>query len=269
MIRALYAILLLFLLHGLAMQAAVAGETLLEAAQEVESPAAEETAPPDFEPWRPQLAEAREYVNWLKLFSQATAFGGAKIKVPKEVQRVPLEMFEDTKALHDRGIRVYLKELEFRDIHFDTNEEPVWREDHPALASLMQFARIGFNADVKTGIGTFPVGGEFNNGRMPLDLDLTEAGYALNVIPESRRDEAQLDRMRIKFGGPIASAALTGLLGKKAAEAILTAGVGQTLQMDQGDLLGKGTLKSLFKQGEDEDSLENQAIGTVLDLLFK
>ncbi len=256
-----------FLLAGILSSGALAEETDSNAQPETTSENAVEEKTYNPEEWKASVQEAREQLDLLSLFALATSVGGATIKIPKELQRVPLEMMEGTEALRKRDIKIYLKEVSFKDAAFDHTEEPVWLKDHPAIASLLRFANIAFKADVKTRVGTVPVGGIFRNGRLPFDFDLQSEGYALNIIPDRRKEEAVMDDVTLDLGGPITSGILSKVFGKKAAQLVLEAAMGQTLKMNRDGLLGGGDIEKLLGTGS--KTLQKPAVKGLLDSLLK
>lgn len=209
-------------------------------AETVEAPA------PTYDPeeWKPQIASVREQLELLGLFSRLTALRPMKVKVPGEAQRLPLETIEGLESLPGMGIEVYLKEVWFSNIRIDNEPEPVWLPEHPAMPCMLQFDKLGFNVDVKTRVGRFPVGGEFFMGRLPFDFDLLSSGYAVSIIPERRSAEADLDRVKVELGGPVASGVLSRFFGKRLAQEVLKLGVGQSLKLDKNTLLGGDDLPS-------------------------
>ena len=221
----------------------------------------------DIEAWRPQIAKVRQQLDLLQLFSKFTMFGGIKVKIPRGIQRIPLgklgglgDQVEepeegvrrrgiDLAALERRGIEIYLKEVEFRNLAFQYDEEPKVVGDHPAIVSMLDFVRIGLKIDVKTRVGKFPVGCEFRTGKLPFDFDLVQSGYALNVLPEDRAETAQLDNVAINLGGPVSRRVLSHFFGRELARVVLEFAAGQTLKMDRGSLLGDAVTPRSILEG--------------------
>lgn len=261
--------------------AAVAGDAA--PAQAVDTPAATtdasaapstETAPAatyDAAAWKPQLEKVRQQLELLRMFGTATQFGGIKIPIPKGMQKIPLGLLGgmggaaeaapaaegakskrrpiDLAALEKAGIEIYLKQVEFRDVAFKYDDEPKVMGDHPAIASLLDFAKLGLDVDVKTRVGRFPVGCDFRTGKLPFDFDLVKDGYALNILPEDRADIAQLDNVSVDLGGPVASRVLSKFFGGELAKVILEFAAGQTLNMDRGALLGNAATPESILRG--------------------
>jgi hypothetical protein len=227
------------------MQCAVIGLFLVGFALSGVCESTEEAAPAyDPEDWKPQIASVRDQLELLGLFSRLTALRPMKVKVPGEVQRLPLETIEGMESLANTGIEVYLKEVWFSNIRIDSDPEPIWLAEHPAMPCMLHFDKLGFNVDVKTRVGRFPVGGEFFTGRLPFDFDLLTSGYALSIIPERRSADAELDRVKVDLGGPVASGVLSRFFGKRLAQEVLKLGVGQSLKLDKNTLLGGEDLPS-------------------------
>ena len=87
--------------------------------------------------------------------------------------------------------------------------------------------------------------------------------YALNLIPERRKDDAKLERVNMKLGGPVASRIASRLFGDDVARLILKYGMGQTLNLDQSQLMSSAAASRAlnFKEGSAEEK--------ALDLLLK
>ncbi len=210
------------------------------AAKPVVEPAEAPVPPPprlatakELQPWQPQLAEVRAQFDLLKLFAQATQFKEMSITIPKEVQHIAIP------ELDERRIHVYLKKLKFHKLTLNHDAAPLWMQDHPAIASMLSFAKLGIAVEVTSPLGRSPVGCVFRNGKMPCDFDLTSSGYDMNIIPERTTDKARLGDVQIDFGGPLLSMALSKWFGKDLAQSILQFGAGQTLKMDREMLLGE------------------------------
>jgi len=87
-------------------------------------------------------------------------------------------------------------------------------------------------------MGVIPLGATFQNGRLPVDfMPIIEKGYDLKVLPEDRAGDAVLDDVQLKVGGGLATRIANRFFSKKVASLILQYGMGQTLQMGQGDLI--------------------------------
>jgi len=202
--------------------------------------------------WEPQVEKVRAQFDLLDLFGKVTQMTGVTIKIPKEVQRIPLEDPKET------GIELFLREVEFHDAAFSYNEEPSVVDNHPVLGALAAFSRIGLAVTVKKGPLVFPVAAEFRSGELPFDFDVTQDGYALNVIPEARAAEAQLDNVSVDLGGPVAQRVLSKVFGGELARLVLRFAAGQAFQMDKNALLPLG--------GMDTSSLRkiNSVLGDVL-----
>ncbi|HOZ46123.1 MAG TPA: hypothetical protein PLO37_10055 [Candidatus Hydrogenedentes bacterium] len=248
---------------------AVAGLAILAsawAADDAVSEAAPAEATQDLSIWKPQIEKVHKQFDVLKLFSAATQFGGVSVKLPDQVQQIPLGLFPETKKLEDMGVRVFLKELEFKNADFSYDKEPQWIENHPAVPSMMKFGRVGFTAKVKTGLGELPVECEFQDGQLPFDFDLTDVGYAVNVIPERRNTEAQLDNLRFKLGQGPGGGLVSKIFGKELAKTILKFAAGQTLVMEKGSLLSQENLDRMI----DKDSvLADPAVQNLLRGILK
>lgn len=224
---------------------------------EVIAPTAEPCAECKPEEWQPQLASVREQLGLLGLFARATSLGGITVKIPKEVQRIPLEMMEGTEDIVRAGIEVYLKEVRFQNLRVDHDESPLWLDRRPLLPGLAAFDRLGVSIDAKTKVGTFPVKCDLRQGALPFQFHCIEQGYDIGIAPPYRKDETHIDDVRLDFGGPVASGLLTKLFGSKVAQLVVEAAAGQTFQLGQQDLLGTGALPlgDVAPVGEAVDSI--------------
>ena len=190
------------------------------------------------EDWQGQLGQVRDQLGLLGLFAKATSLGGVTVKVPRELQRIPLEMMEGTEDIVRAGIEVYLKEVRFQNLRLDHDETPLWLEQRPLIAGLAAFDRLGVAIDARTKVGTFPVKCDLKQGALPFQFHCNQEKYDVGIAPPYRRDEAHIGDVRLDFGGPVASGLLTKLFGKKVTQLVLEAAAGQTFQLGQQDLLG-------------------------------
>ncbi|HNR32893.1 MAG TPA: hypothetical protein PKI11_18520 [Candidatus Hydrogenedentes bacterium] len=227
--------------------AAFAETVAPEPADEVVRPSADPCETCRIEEWEGPLNDVRGQLNLLQLLARATSFGGMTIKVPREVQRIPLEKMEGTEDLVRMGIKLYLKEVRLRDFKINHDTAPQWLHDRPLLGTLAQFGRLGVSVDAQTRVGTFPVKCDLTQGAMPVDFHCKQGGYELGVAPPYRAEEARIEEVSLDLGGPIASGVLTRVFGQKVARLVLEAAAGQTLQLDQETLLGGAGVGSLLK----------------------
>jgi hypothetical protein len=232
--------------------------------------AADEGVPPksgEYRPeeWTEQVGEVRERLRLLEMFAQATQFGGMKVRVPKEIQKVPLELIPGTEGLRDKDIELYVKELDLRSLAFEPAPEPLWLENHPALPVLLRFATLGLSIEAKTKLGTIPLGATFRDGVLPFDFDLNQNGYDLSILPERRTADAKLDNLKLQVGGPLTSGIANTFFKGEVAKLVMKYGMGQTLKMSEGGLFGGAPPTSLL--GVKKGSAEEQAVNTVIDAL--
>lgn len=222
--------------------------------------------PVDKDAWQPAIQRVFDQLNVLGLFAAATNLGGITVKVPKELQTLPMRMIEGAEELRNRGVEIYVKELTFRDLKFSYDDAPQWVEERPTVPTLVEFGQLGVLADAKTRMGIIPVGAVFDNGKMPVEfLPMLEKGYDLRLLPESRSADTRLDEVKLKVGGPLATGIANRFFSKKVAKLILEYGVGQTLQMGKGDLLSGSTAGRLLDVPE--DSNEGAALNALIDLV--
>ena len=238
--------------------------TLAQEAPPVETPAPE--TPVERAAWEPSIQKVFSQLNTLDLFAAATSLGGMTVKVPRELQKIPMQMIEGSEELRNRGIEIYVTELKFRDLKFNYEQSPKWTDEKPLIPTLSEFGKLGLSAEAKTKVGTIPIGATFDNGKIPVEfLPVLDKGYDLKMLPESRAEETRLDEVDLKVGGGITSGIANLFLSKKVGKLILQYGVGQTLQMGQGDLLRGDTASRLLDIPA--DSAKGRAVGTLLDLL--
>jgi len=199
------------------------------------------------EDWKPAIQAVFEQLNMLDMFAMTTKMGGMKVKVPKELQAVPVRMIESMDALREKNIEILVKELEFKDLNFIYDRSPQWSEERPLVPTLVEFGKLGVVAEAQTKAGIIPLGATFQNGKLPVNfLPIIEKGYDLNVLPEDRAKDAVLNDVDLKIGGGLATRIANRFFGKRIGELILKYGVGQTLQMGQGDLIaGDSALRLL------------------------
>lgn len=231
--------------------------------QEPAAPTAEPCAECRPEAWQTQLSSVRDQLNLLGLLARATGLGGATVRIPREIQRIPLEMMEGTEELTKRNIELYLKEVRFLNLRLDREETPLWQDQRPLLPGLATFDRLGVTLDAKTRMGTFPVQCELRQGALPFQFHCKQEGYDVGIAPPYRRDEAKIEDVKLDFGGPVASGILTKIFGRKVAGLVIEAAAGKTFQLGEKDLLG-GTglpLGDIAPVGE--------TVGTILDALGK
>ncbi len=193
--------------------------------------------------WETQLGKIRQQLELVKLFSAATSMGGVSVDLPGMVQAIPTE---NIKELAKANIKLDLKSLKLEDMQFSYTDEPQWREERPAIPSLMRFSRVAATVEAKTPLGKFPVKCTFRNGVLPLNFECKERGYDILVIPEPRKAEAKIEDVSFDLGGPLANHVSSKLFGPKVADAILQFGVGQTLKLDKGALLGGTSAPALL-----------------------
>ena len=226
------------------------------------------------EEWRPSIEATLDQLSLLDLFATATKFGGMKIKIPKEMQSLPMRMIEGADELKDKGVEIKVTELEFRDLKIVRDNTAQWRDDRPFMPVRLEFEKLGVSADAKTKLGVVPVGAVFEQGSMPADfLPLIKKGFNLEVLPEKRMEESNLDKVKLKVGGALTSGIANHFFSKKVARLILEHGVGQTLQMGQDDLMGgsgggaAGIAGKLIDGGRDTPA--NKAASSLIDKLLK
>ena len=219
--------------------------------------------------WKPPLAKVREQLDLVDAFAQTTRFGGMTVKVPGDLQRVPLELIEGTEELRKRDIELYVKELRFKDLQVTRDPRAKWVGDgsRPALPALLDFATLGLSIEAKTRAGVIPLGATFTDGKLPLDFLLKPEGYDIGVIPDRRKADAKMDNVKLEVGGPLTSGIANTFFKKTVANLVMKYGVGQTLKLGEKDLLSGGTAATLLnlKTG----SAEEKAVSGVLDRLLK
>jgi len=230
------------LLLGLA---AGAGETVADGT-------APESALQDRAAWQSAIQAVFEQLDLLDVFAMTTKMGGMKVKVPKELQALPVRMIEGADDLREKNIEIFVKELEFRDLNFVYDKAPKWNGERPQIPTLVEFGTLGVVADAKTKMGIIPLGATFRNGRLPVDfLPSIEKGYDLNLLPEDRAGDAVLDDVQLQVGGNLATKIANRFFSKKVASLILQYGMGQTLQMGQGDLITADSASRLLDLPKD------------------
>lgn len=220
------------------------------------------------EEWRGSLSKAREQLNLIEMFAQATRFGGMTVKVPAELQKVPLHLIPGTEELTKRDIDLYVKEITFRDLKLTQEPEPLWMETRPLLPALLDFTTLGLSIEAKTRVGTVPLGATFRNGRLPFDLDLKPSGYDVGILPERRAADAKLDDLKLQVGGRLASGIANTFFKDDVANLVMKYGVGQTLKMGEGNLFSGGTAASTLlnlKSG----SAGERAVSGLLDSVLR
>ncbi len=225
---------------------------------------AEETVAVDRDAWQPAIRAVFEQLDTLELFALATRLGGMTVKVPRELQALPARMIEDADVLREHGVELYVTELEFRDLAFHYDESPDWREDRPLVPTTISFGTLGVSADAKTRLATVPVGATFRNGKLPVDfLPMLDKGFDLNLLPDDRPDEVQLDDVQLRAGGRVTSGIANRFFSNRVAELILEHGVGQTLQLGQGDLITGDAATRLLNVPT--DSRRGRALDTLIE----
>jgi len=216
------------------------------------------------EEWSGPVRKAREQYDLLGLFAKASHFGGIKVKIPGDLQRVPLEPL-GLQDLQKRGIELYLKEITFKDLDFTRDEEPQWMETRPVLPALMRFSTLGAAIEAKTKLGVIPLGATFREGTLPFDFDFRQDGYDLGLLPERRAKDAKLGNIRLNVGGPIATGIANTFFKDDVAKLIMKYGVGQTLKMNEKSLFSGASAASFLKMKP--DSAGAQAVTGLLDAL--
>ena len=218
----------------------------------------------DRDAWQPSVQAVFEQLNMLDLFAAATHLGGMTVKIPRELQALPMRMIEGADDLRDRGVEIHVTELQFRDLNFVYEDTPNWAGERPLIPTMIEFGRLAISAEAKTRIGTAPVGATFENGKMPVDfLPMLDKGYELALIPEARQDDAVLDNVRLQVAGPVATRIANRFFSDKVTRLILEHGVGQTLQMGQGDLFAGDTALRLLDVKS--DSRRGRAVESLID----
>ena len=214
------------------------------------------------EEWAGPIGEAGKNLDLLALFANASRFGGITVKIPRELQRVPLAPL-GLQDLEDRGIELYLKEITFRDLEFSREEKPLWMETHPVLPALMRFSKLGASLEARTKLGEIPLGATFRNGALPFDFVFRPDGYDLGVMPERRAPETNLEDVHLQVGGALASGFVNTFFRHEVAKLIMKYGVGQTLKMNGNGLFGGANAASFLKMQPDSSGV--QAITGLLD----
>ncbi len=214
------------------------------------------------EEWAGPVGEAGKNLDLLGLFARASHFGGITVKIPAELQKIPLAPL-GLQDLESRGIELYLKKIEFRDLEFTREQNPLWMETHPVLPALMRFSKLGASLEAKTSLGVIPLGATFRDGVLPFDFVFRPDGYDLGVMPERRTAETNLENVHLQLGGPLTTGFVNTFFRHEVAKLIMKYGVGQTLKMDEGGLFGGGTAASFLKM--QPDSAGAQALGGLLD----
>lgn len=243
-----------------------AGDAVAEEAPDPEEPVYSR------EEWRPSIDATLDQLELLDLFATATKFGGMKIKIPKEMQSLPMRMIEGADELKDKGIEIKVTELEFRNLKIIRDKSATWRDERPFMPVRLDFDKLGVSADAKTKVGVIPVGAVFEQGSMPADfLPLIKKGFNLEVLPEKRMEETNLDKVKLKVGGALTSGIANRFFSKKVAQLILEHGVGQTLQMGEDGLMGGagaggGIAGKLIDGGRDTPA--NRAASSLIDKIL-
>ncbi|HPO14764.1 MAG TPA: hypothetical protein PLI09_15085 [Candidatus Hydrogenedentes bacterium] len=195
--------------------------------------------------WEPQMESIRQQLDLIKLFCVATAVGGMSVDLPKMAQAIPAENIQE---LAKANIQLDLKSIKLADLQLSYDTTPKWQEERPAIPSLLQFSRVTASVEAKTPLGKFPVKCSFKNGVLPLNFECKERGYDIRVIPESRKAEAKIEEVSFDLGGPLANHVMSKLFGRKVAESVLQFGMGQTLKLDKGSLLGDKAVSSVLER---------------------
>lgn len=225
-----------------------------------------EPPPPPREAWEHAIQRVFEQLNTLDLFALATKFGKINIKIPRELQKLPMRMVEGADELRTAGIELYVTELQFEDVNFVYDKKPEWEEQRPIIPTMVEFEHLGVFADAKTRLTTIPVGAVFKNGKIPVAfLPQLERGYDLQVLPNARAKDALLNDVQLKFGGPLMTGIANTFFSKKVAALILEHGVGQTLQMGQGDLISSDLATRLLNLNS--NSAKGRALEALIDSL--
>jgi hypothetical protein len=269
----------LFLLISLltaASSSAAETETAPPAPEESSGEAVEK---PDADAWREDIAETRQRMQAFNLISRLSTSGGAKVSIPSQYQRLPLEEMEDTKKLAGKGLEVYLRELRLYNVRLDNPGDTKWAESHPYLPTTIYFDRIQVSADAKTKFANFPLKSQFLDGKLPVNFDILRKAYEVNVMPEAREKEGRIGNVKIESGIPFASGILTRQLGPKLQQSLIEFGIGQTLKlnmdggMDLQSLVQKGIYSVITGELEEDDDLkpllEDDKLKNVLDGLFR
>jgi hypothetical protein len=214
------------------------------------------------EEWAGPVDKAGQQFELLQLLAKASHFGGITVKIPGELQRVPLGPL-GLQELEDRGIELYVKEFTFRNLEFSRDEKPLWMGTRPVLPALMRFSTLGASIEANTKAGMIPLGATFHNGVLPFDFDFRKDGYDLGLIPERRAAEAKIDGVRLHVGGPIMTGIVNAFFTDDVARLVLKYGVGQTLKMNEIDLFSGATAASFLKMRS--DSIGAQAVSGLID----
>jgi hypothetical protein len=241
------------------------GSTVTGRAQSQPEPVMPPATTREYKPeeWKMPVEKASRQLDLLSMFAQATRFGGMTVKVPGELQKVPMALL-GLQDLEKKGIELYLKELTFKDLELSRKEKPEWMETRPVLPALLRFSTLGASIEAKTKLGAFPLGATFRDGILPFDFDLRSDGYDVGVLPERRMEEADLKNVKLHVAGPVATGIANTFFKDDVAKLVMKYGMGQTLKMNEGGLFGGNTASSILKGRNDSAS---QAAGTLLDAL--
>ncbi len=207
------------------------------------------------EEWTGPVEKARQQLDTLSLFAKASHFGGITVKIPAELQQVPLAAL-GLPDLQKKGVELYVKEFTFRDLDFSREERTLWVQTHPLLPALMRFSTLGASVELKTKVGVIPLGATFHDGVIPFDFDLRKDGYDLGLLPERRAGEARLGRAHLRVGGPVATGIANAFFTDEVARLVLKYGVGQTLKMNENGLFSGATGASFLKTRSDSIGAE-------------
>lgn len=229
----------------------------------------------DHDAWKTEIAGALQQIDLLELFGQITQLHPVEISVPEALQRVPLENTKGMEKLAEK-VEIRITKLYFDKLSFARPAQTLWNTDHPVLPTLVDFAEIRVNAEAKTPAGIVPLEGFFTGGRLPADFDIFRDRLELHPTPARRQSEGKIDGVKITSKTPLVGPILTKLAAPELAKAILNAGVGKTLTMKKGQLLGgeggAGALESILplleKAGKSGESKKGGR-GGLLDRLRK
>ncbi len=246
---------------------------LAQVQSEGEPPVPIAIASSDHAAWKTEISNALQQLDLLELLGKITQIHPISVNVPGDLQRVPLENTKGMEAIA-KQIEIRVTKLYLDKLSFQRPDQTLWSADHPLLPTMVSFGEIRVNAEAKTPAGIVPLEGTFLGGALPADFDIFRDRLELHPTPARRQNEGKIDSVKVTSTVPLVGPILTKLAGKDLAKALLNAGVGKTLTLKQGELLGSeggglGSVLPLLKKGGDAAEGGKGGVGSLLDSLLK
>ena len=149
------------------------------------------------EEWKTHLDRAEAQLRLLQLFSRVSQVTEMAVPIPKTQQRIPLEDMEGMEETAKK-YQIFLQEIRFHKIQFDQKPETLWLAEHPVLPILAQFQKIHLKVHAVTPLGKVDLVGIFEDGKIPVDLDVFDDRLEIIGSRPYRQEEGAIKTIKFE-----------------------------------------------------------------------